>query len=94
MGTPGEDIKVDPDLVAGLGNDMLSISTRLRSKPAAVGGSTIDSLGKAGAGSMIAQTYAHVTQTAMNASDALCGSLETNAQYVLYAAQNSDDAFN
>ena len=41
MGGPEKEIKVDPDLVAGLGNDMLSISTRLRAKPATVGQSTI-----------------------------------------------------
>ena len=87
-------VQLDPSVVAGLGNEMLSISTRLRAKPAAVGTSTIASLlGHAGEGSGIGQGYALVAQSAMDAVDALCGSLETNAEYVLLAAQHADKAF-
>ncbi len=90
----GDKVKVDPDVVAGLGNTMFSMSVRLSSKPSTVGQSTIEGLGRAGEGSQLARTYAHLTQTVMDAADAVTGSIETNAQYVLYAAQNADDAFN
>lgn len=89
----GNRIAVDPDVVAGLGNDMYSISMRLRSKPSTVGASTLPALGRAaGNGTSLDQTYADVAQSAMKASDALCGSLETNGQYVLAAAQDADEA--
>jgi hypothetical protein len=91
---PNEKITVDPDVVAGLGNDMMSIAMRLRSPATAAGRSHLASLGRAGDGSSLAQTYAHAAQTVLNAGDALSGALETNGQYVLYAAQNADDAFN
>ena len=87
-------IEVDPDVVAGLGNAMLSISVRLSSKPSTVAQSTITGLGRAGEGSQLAPTYAQLTQNVSDAAEAVTGSLETNGQYVLYAAQNADDAFN
>ena len=90
----GDTVKVDPDVVAGLGNAMLSASVRLSAKPSAVGQSTISGLGRAGEGSQLDPTYAQLTQTVVDAAEAVTGSLETNAQYVLYAAQNADDAFN
>ena len=90
----GDKVRVDPDVVAGLGNSMLSISVRLSSKTSSVGQSTISGLGRAGEGSQLAPTYAQLTQTVMDACDAVTGAIETNAQYVLYAAQNADDAFN
>ncbi len=88
-------IKIEPDVVAALGNEMLSASTRLRGKPAAVGASDISGdLGHAGEGAAVGQTYSAVAQAGMDAVDALCGAMESNAQYVLYAAQQGDDAFN
>lgn len=75
----GDKVKVDPDLVAGLGNTMLSMSVRLSSKPSSVGQSTIEGLGKAGEGCRLDATYAQVTQTVMDACDAVTGSIETNA---------------
>lgn len=88
-------VKIDPDVVAALGNDMLSTSQALALSPTSVGASTVAStLGRAAEGSSLEGSYAATTQGVTDAVEALSGALATNAEYVLYAAQQGDVAFN
>ena len=88
------EVTIDPDKVAALAQEMLSLSMRLSSPLARVGASDISGdLGKPGQGSSLAGTYTAAAQSAVSAVDALSGALELNAEYVSYAAQQGDDAY-